>query len=152
MGIFDKLDKLVGKVTDQVGAQGAHIGDVVSKSMTDAGIRSSGIMAQSVVDRRMKARYFASILTQDFPQFQFQECVPATELGGTGQTFDFVLYQGGQVMAVVILVDHNRDNNRYYHGARQTAQAAGVPFINFYTHMSNEHDYVVARIRRFLGI
>ena len=70
------------------------------------------------------------------------------ELGGQGKPYEFGLYREGVLKAVVVLVQHNRDRNRAYTGSKAAAEAAGVPFINFYVHMSNEYGYVVDRIRR----
>ena len=49
-----------------------------------------------------------------------------------------------------MLTPHNRDNNLAFRNAKQACQAAGVPFINFYSHLPNEREYVVTRIRSML--
>ena len=50
-----------------------------------------------------------------------------------------------------MLVEHNRDNNRAYLGAKETAVKSNVPFINFYLHMPNERNFVISRINRLMA-
>jgi hypothetical protein len=90
--------------------------------------------------------YFREILTSEFGGYILREDVPVSELGGEGKTYDFALFARGECAAVITLVAHNRYNNRAYKGSKAAAQAAGVPFINFFTHMGNERDYVINRI------
>ena len=94
--------------------------------------------------------YFASILSQDFSAYDVRENVSPAELGGGGKSYDFGLYQAGRLVGVVMLTPHNRDRNQAFLSARQTCQRAGIPFINFYTHMPNERGYVADRIRSML--
>ena len=92
--------------------------------------------------------YFREIINEMFSGYTIREDVPVAELGGEGRAYDFALLNGTNFAGVIMLVEHNRDNNRAYKGAREAAEAAGVPFINFYTHMPNERDYVIERIKR----
>ena len=92
--------------------------------------------------------YFRAIIQEHFSNYIIREDVPVSELGGTGKPYDFALINHGECCGVVMLVAHNRDNNRAYNGAKAAAKASGVPFINFYTHMPNEYNFVINRIRR----
>ncbi len=103
-----------------------------------------GQYAQQVTDKA----YFRTIIKEVFSGYIVREDMPVSELGGEGRPYDFALIAGGECAGVVMLVEHNRDNNRAYKGARAAAQAAGVPFINFYTHMTNERGFVINRIKR----
>lgn len=115
--------------------------------------------------------HFRSILRSDFPQFTVRENVPVTELVGDacdsfqlyktrpyqaykaewGQPYSFVLYQAGRPRAVVMLGGgHTHSANVKYLIARKYAQKAGLPYINFYSQMPNERQYVVSRIKKFL--
>ncbi|MDR0435717.1 MAG: hypothetical protein LBH11_02975 [Propionibacteriaceae bacterium] len=94
------------------------------------------------------AAYFGAIITSRLPQYQVSPGVTPEQLGGTGKPYTFGLYSDGTLKGVIQLVDHNRDRNRPYCSSREAAQAAGIPFINFYTHMPNEPDFVVGRIQR----
>ncbi|MDR1823889.1 MAG: hypothetical protein LBR27_00880 [Bifidobacteriaceae bacterium] len=98
---------------------------------------------------------FRSLLAARFPELAVREDVPVSELGGDGKPYEFALFRGAAgpattAVGLVVLVAHNRDNNRAYKGAKAAAQAAGVPFINFYLHMPNQPDFVEGRIRRLM--
>ena len=103
-------------------------------------------------DTKHGEAYFAEILETQFSQYEIREDIPVSELGGTdGRDYDFGLYQNGRLVAVVILVEHNKDTNRLYRSSKDAANKAGIPFINFYLQMQNERDYVIDRIRRFIN-
>ena len=117
--------------------------------------------------------YFAEILRTEFPQFGVAENVPVTDLAGFatdsfqlyktrpyqaykaewGAPYSFVLYAGGGPAGVVMLGSgHSHDQNVKYLIARMYAKKLGIPYINFYTQMPNERNYVVGRIRRFMNV
>ena len=104
-----------------------------------------------IPERALNA-YFAEILASEFPEYEVRRDVPpsALRVGAEGTSIDFVLYQGGIPAAAIPLTPHNGDRNQGFYGMKQACCDAGVPFINFYRHMPNTHDYVVARIRSFL--
>ena len=115
--------------------------------------------------------HFRSILKSEFPQFTVRENVPVTELAGFatdsfqlyktrpyqaykaewGKPYTFVLYQGGRPRAIVMLGDgHSHSANVKYLISRKYAQKLNLPYINFYSQMPNERQYVISRIRKFL--
>ena len=115
--------------------------------------------------------YFREIIQTCFPAYIIRENVPVTEIAGPvsgefqlyktrpqqvykaewGQPYTFVLYQGTVPAAVVMLGDgHSHSSNVKYLVARMFAKKSGLPYINFYTQMPNERDYVISRIRKFL--
>lgn len=115
--------------------------------------------------------YFREILATEFPQYSVREKVAVTDVVGFandefklyksrptqaykaewGQPYTFVLEQAGSIKGVVMLGNgHSHDSNVKYLIARMYAKKMGIPYINFYTQMPNERDYVIGRIRRFL--
>ncbi len=115
--------------------------------------------------------YFESIIRREYPLLTVRREVPVTDIVGYaedvfklyetrpyqtykaewGKPYTFALYEGPALKAVVMLGDgHTHSSNVKYLIARKYAQKVGVPYINFYTQMSNEHDYVVSRLHRFL--
>lgn len=115
--------------------------------------------------------FFRGILQTDFAAYGIRENVPVTDLAGMaadsaqlystrptqvyraewGQPFSFVLYQGAQPRAVVMLgAGHSHYSNVKYLISRMYAKKLGLPYINFYTQMPNERAYVVGRIGKFL--
>ena len=115
--------------------------------------------------------YFREILATEFAAYSVRENVPVTDVAGFandefklyetrptqaykaewGQPYTFVLEQMGSIKGVVMLgKGHSHDSNVKYLIARMYAKKMGIPYINFYTQMPNERNYVVGRIRKFL--
>ena len=116
--------------------------------------------------------YFREILDTAFTQYTVREQVAVTEVAGFandefqlyktrprqaykaewGQPYTFVLEQAGTPQGVVMLgKGHSHDSNVKYLISRMYAKKLGIPYINFYTQMPNERDYVIGRIRKFLN-
>ena len=116
--------------------------------------------------------FFREIIQTECVGYTFRENVPVTEIAGQvsdefklyrtrptqvykaewGEPYTFVLYQGTDPKAVVMLGDgHSHDAKVKFLIARMYAKKAGLPYINFYTQIPNERDYVVGRIRKFLS-
>ena len=69
-----------------------------------------------------------------------------------GQPFTFVLETDGKPKGVVMLGSgHSHDENVKYLIARMYAEKLDIPYINFYTQMPNERNYVIGRIRKLMG-
>ena len=115
--------------------------------------------------------YSREILATEFAAYNVRENVPVTDLVGFandefklyetrptqaykaewGQPYTFVLEQAGIAKGVVMLGNgHSHDSNVKYLIARMYAKKLGIPYINFYTQMPNERDYVIGRIRKFM--
>ena len=116
--------------------------------------------------------YFKEILLSEFPTYTIRENVKVTDLVGFandefklyktrptqaykaewGQPYTFVLENGGKAIGVVMLgKGHSHDSGVKYLIARMYAKKLGLPYINFYTQMPNERDYVIGRIRKLLN-
>ena len=116
--------------------------------------------------------YFREILQDSFSFYSIRENVPVTDLAGFandefklyktrptqaykaewGQPYSFVLESGGSAKGVVMLGNgHSHDSNVKYLIARMYAKKLGIPYINFYTQMPNDRNYVIGRIRKLMG-
>ena len=116
--------------------------------------------------------YFKEILLSEFPSYTIRENVPVQNLAGFandefqlyktrpcqvykaewGHPYTFVLEKDSKAMAVIMLGSgHSHDSNVKYLIARMYAKKLGLPYINFYTQMSNERGYVIERIRKFMN-
>ena len=116
--------------------------------------------------------YFKGILLSEFPSYNIREKVAVPELAGFandefklyktrpcqaykaewGQPYTFVLEKDGNTKGVVMLGNgHSHDSNVKYLIARMYAKKLGIPYINFYTQMPNERNYVIGRIRKLMG-
>ena len=115
--------------------------------------------------------YFREILATEFVAYSVRENVPVTDLVGFandefqlyrtrprqaykaewGQPYTFLLEQAGIPRGVVMLGKGSSHNsNVKYLIARMYAKKMGLPYINFYTQMPNERNYVIGRIHKFL--
>lgn len=116
--------------------------------------------------------YFKEILLSEFPSYTIRENVKVTDLVGFvsdecqlyttrptqvykaewGQPYTFVLESDGKAKGVVMLGSgHSHDAGVKYLIARMYTEKLGIPYINFYTQMPNERDYVISRIHKFMG-
>ena len=116
--------------------------------------------------------YFKEILMSEFPSYTIRENVKVTDLVGFvadecqlyttrptqvykaewGQPYTFVLESDGKAKGVVMLGSgHSHDSGVKYLIARMYTEKLGIPYINFYTQMPNERDYVISRIHKFMG-
>ena len=98
--------------------------------------------------------WFKDLLTQDFPGITVHENVPVASMfpGKDGRDYSFVLSKDGRALGAIMLTRHNKYNNAAFKGAKAACEEAGLPFINFFLHMSNTHSYVSSRIKATLGL
>ena len=167
MGLFKDLLDIAGKVASV--AQ-----EYASKQEAEAKKAPSYDYDAPVPDRAATEwrAFFRDIIKSDFAGYDVHENVPVTELAGNvsdefklyktrpsqaykaewGEPYTFVMYQGGAPKGIVMLGDgHSHSANVKYLIARMYAKKLGLPYINFYTQMPNERDYVVGRIGKYLG-
>lgn len=177
MGLFKDLLKgvagdLVAKV--QQAANAAMSGTTSESSQPHSGGRGSFVAPAAEAPVRSEAEsvsYFSGILASRFPQYSVRRNVPVTELAGDatdsfqlystrptqaykaewGEPYTFVLSEGGVPKGIVMLGSgHSHDAKVKYLISRMYAKKLGLPYINFYTQMPNERDYVVERIEKFM--
>ena len=143
-----------------------------SKAQQDFGYDKFGNNPREDYSDQQWRDYFRAIIASQYPLMTIKEDVPVTDIAGYaedvfqiyetrpqqvykaewGQPYTFVLYSGGVPRGVVMLgKGHSHDENVKYLVARKYSQKAGLPYINFYTQMPNEREYVVSRLHRFLG-
>ena len=178
MGLFkDLLKGVAGDLMSKVqqAANAAMSGTTTSSSQPHSGGRGSCVAPAADAPVRSAAEstaYFAGILASRFPQYSVQRNVPVTDLAGFasdsfqlyktrptqaykaewGEPYSFVLSEGGVPKGIVMLGSgHSHDANVKYLISRMYAKKLGLPYINFYTQMPNEEEYVVGRIRKFMG-
>lgn len=178
MGLFKDLLKgvagdLVAKV--QQAANAAMSGTTSESSQPHSGGRGSFVAPSAEAPVRSEAEsvsYFSGILASRFPQYTVRRNVPVTELAGNatdsfqlystrptqaykaewGEPYTFVLSEGGVPKGIVMLGSgHSHDAKVKYLISRMYAKKLGLPYINFYTQMPNEEEYVVGRIGKFMG-
>jgi len=115
--------------------------------------------------------YFREIIKKNFSMYTVREDVPVTDVTGDiydkfqlyktrpnqmykaewGRPYDFVLYQNDKVKAVVVIGNSKSGINVKYLISKVFAEKCDIPFIGFYVKFPNKEDYVVQRIKEFIG-
>ena len=170
MGLLKSLFEIAGKVVSAAQEMSANQEKPVKPTQA-ATPKYDYDSVPERTDAEWRA-YFREILQSEFAEYDVSEEVPVTELVGNvadeaqlyesrprqvyraewGQPYTFVLFQGGAPKGVVMLGNgHSHSANVKYLIARMYAKKIGIPYINFYTQMPNERDYVAGRIHQFLG-
>jgi len=164
MGLFDKiikktlssavgeaLENVIEKVEDKTGLDLTPDEAAKSETGRTAASTAASSAASAAAPVTIDKDYFAKILAENFSEYEVKQDISPASLGGGGRNLDFGLYKGGTLKGVVVLVEHNRDNNKAYKDAKATCASKKIPFINFYLHMPNEKDFVIYRIGHMLG-
>ena len=167
--VQDAIKDASDQISDQLKDAGIELPKNAPKSAPQPAVRQT--YPESTGEIKPKS-YFAGIIAEAFPEYGVAENVPVTDLAGFandsfqlyktrpyqaykaewGAPYTFVLYAGGAPKGIVMLGDgHSHCSNVKYLIARAYAKKLGLPYINFYTQMPNERDYVISRIRKFLG-
>ena len=93
------------------------------------------------------------ILTIHFNMYQVKTDVSPTTLGGTGNfmNYTFGVYQSGKPVLFIMLVGKSTCRTRLYRWSKEQAENSGVKMINFVEHYPNRPEYVLNRLREYLG-
>ena len=94
------------------------------------------------------------VLRNEFAGYEIKKEVLPIMFGPqyrTGKPFSYCLYLNGKLVAAVMLVDHNKDKNKAYLTTKDLCENRKIPFIYFYTHMYNERQYVLDRIKNAIA-
>ena len=169
---FGKLIlKILDFAKDYILSQNKNTRTAGQARVTQASAYQEEVKETERTDAEWEA-YFREILQDDFSSYTIRENVPVTDLAGFandeaqlystrprqaykaewGKPYTFVLESGGSAKGVVMLGNgHSHDSNVKYLIARMYAKKLGIPYINFYTQMPNEKNYVIGRIRKLMG-
>ena len=162
MGLFDQLKKVaVEKIVDTVEKSFGttaepHAGPLggTESSVAPAAAPQSTEWAAPQTNTVNLAQQFDQIFATEFPDLQVLREATPESVGlpavAPCRPYSYALLRNGQTAALVMVTPHNRDRNSAFRNARAAAQNSNVVFLNFYTHLPNERNYVVSRIRSAL--
>lgn len=148
MGLLNKLLKM---------GTGNRIQEISAK--TDSGQQISGRTARTEKDWEMRVINGKNVydkleacFSSHFPDYEVKRAVSPSEFGGSAsaRAFTYVLYLDGEAKAVVMVTRHNQDTKKEHRQAKDAADLAGLPFINFFSHFDNQEDYILNRLGRYL--
>ncbi|MDR1714138.1 MAG: hypothetical protein LBR39_08330 [Coriobacteriales bacterium] len=161
---IDLPDALDAAAADAA-ADAADVAPAATASPTAAAIADATSAAAPAAGGNHGREWLDSLITSELPEYSVQAGYPVSgfdvqQLYSQAGLFfnpnnvmapfpyDYALSKDGRVAGYVMVTDHNKDRRYGWQLARAAAQLQGVPFINFYTHLANERDYVLERIRR----
>ncbi len=98
------------------------------------------------------AENFYGILSTEFGGYEIKRNVSPTTIGGNpvAREYTFGLYESGAPKLFIMLTPHNKYRNRPFIEAKNACESSGIQFMNFFTHFSNEKNYVIDRIKKAL--
>ncbi len=65
-----------------------------------------------------------------------------------GYKCSYVIFdEEDNIKMIIQVVPHNGDKNRGYYNLKKVCEVNNIPFVNFYTHMTNDRAYVEERIK-----
>ena len=159
MGLFDDLKKsALGKIVEAV--------EKTIEKTPGAGVkpsgnseRSSGSSAASASapvpqDNANIGQKFDQILAAEFSDFKVVKNAAPESLGIKApdpcRPYSYALLRNGKTALAIMLTPHNKDRNWPFLNAKNAARDSNITFLNFYTHFTNERNYVVSRIKKAL--
>jgi len=167
MGLFDDLKKTaLGKIVDTVqktieNTPGASIkpsgghenySRPAAPQSRDTGAGHASTAANvpaGNIDQK-----FDEILAAEFSDLKVVKNASPESIGISAphpcRPYSYALLRNGKTVAAIMLTPHNRDKNSAFLNAKKSALNSNITFLNFYTHFTNERNYVISRIKKAL--
>lgn len=93
----------------------------------------------------LRAR-FEQVVAANFPIYELKKDVASSDPEAVA--YSYVLYLKGQAAAYInVISDRNLYKKPAYRKAKEAAVNSGVPHMNFFSHMPNEMDYIIKRLK-----
>lgn len=140
--IDEAVDNTVGAaLRDAFGQNGTEGTQNFSESSKSSGARRSGPSGEKLLRQRLQ-----DVFAQDFPDYEVRQNLDAGV--PKARKYSYGLYYNGiPRMMIMIIDDRNHANRKDVRLARDASASYGVPYLDFYTHLPNEVDYIRNRIR-----
>ncbi|MCL1914112.1 MAG: hypothetical protein FWG10_09625 [Eubacteriaceae bacterium] len=153
MGYFDWFKKVaLNKITEVVDNSPGR--SIVETQHRNAYRMSPLVQTSHEEDLDRLELKFDKILHDEFSYLDVAKNVEAERIAFVAATpckaYSYVVSDNGRIVAVIMLTKRNRDHNAAFLNARSAAQAANLPFLNFYSYYPNERDYIISRIKAAL--
>ena len=141
----------LGEAVSRMAENATALADAQDDAIQSVKNANTYVPVESLIDGNVEAN-FSEVLSTEFTDYEIRKNVSPMEIGGSNaaRTYTFGLYQGGVPKLFITLTPHNRYQNRPFREAKSACENNGIPFLNFFTHFSNEKTYVVNRIRTAL--
>ena len=141
--IDEAVDNTVGAaLRDAFGQNGTEGTQNFSESSNPSvARRSSGPSGENLLRRRLQ-----EVFAQDYPDYEVRQDLDAGV--PKSRKYSYGLYYNGMPrMMIMVIDDRNHANRKDVRLAREASASYGVPYLDFYTHLPNEVEYIRNRIR-----
>ena len=164
MGLFDSLNAALNKIVDSVeksivNTPGSTTGSGSNYGESSPSRPSSSISSVQNTSRNVNIninidQMFDQILATEFSNIQVVKNASPESVGVSAphpcKPYSYALLRNGKAAVLIMLTPHNRDRNSAFLNAKKSALNSNIKFLNFYTHFSNEQNYVISRIKSAL--
>lgn len=94
------------------------------------------------------------IAAREKPEYELRQRVPSTEVAAPEEArefFDYGFYQNGQLVAVIMILEHsNAYNLKEVRLAQKACHERQVEYMNFMSYMMNRPEYISQRLKEHL--
>lgn len=140
--IDEAVDNTVGvALRDAFGQNGKEGTQNFSQSSNPSVARSKGPSGEKLLRQRL-----TDIFAQDYPDYEVRTNLDSGVPKARKYSYG-LYYNGTPRMMIMIIDDRNHANLKEVRLAREASANYGVPYLDFYTHLPNEVEYVRNRIR-----
>ncbi len=141
--IDEAVDNTVGAaLRDAFGQNGKEGTQNFSESSNSSvASRTSGPSGEKVLRQRLQ-----DVFAQDFPDYEVRTNLDAGVPKARKYSYG-LYYNGTPRMMIMVITDRNHANRKEVRLAREASASYGVPYLDFYTHLPNEVDYIRNRIK-----
>lgn len=103
---------------------------------------------------RLLRQRIEEIAAREKPEYELRQRVPVSEVAapeGAREFFDYGFYQNGQLVAVIMILEHNNAYNlKAVRLAQQACHERQVKYMNFMSYMMNRPEYISQRLKEHL--
>lgn len=139
--IDEAVDNTVGAALRDAFGQNGKEGTQNFSNSSNPSVGRRGPSGEKLLRQRL-----TDIFAQDFPDYEVKgnldSGVPKARKYSYG-----LYYNGTPRMMIMVLDDRNLAQRKDVRLAREASANYGVPYLDFYTHLPNEVDYIRNRIR-----
>ncbi len=99
-------------------------------------------------EKGLRAR-LEDVVIREWPDCELRREVPAYELGAFegAKSYSYGLYRMEQPIAMIMILNRNGNNRQDVLLSQLASVESGVCYMNFYTHLPNETDYISNRLK-----
>lgn len=141
--IDEAVDNTVGvALRDAFGQNGTEgTQNFAESGASSVAKKKSGASGEKVLRQRLE-----EVFKSDFPDYEVRKNLDAGVQGARKYSYG-LYYNGMPRMMIMVINDSGHAIKRDVRLAREASASYGVPYLNFFTHLPNDAEYVRNRIK-----